>query len=110
MTKWFDTNYHYLVPEFHPGQDFALSYRQIIDETKEAAAVGYNPKPVILGPLSYFWLGKPAAAVFARQELLDQLLPAYQALLAALADAGAQRVQMDGPSLVRDLPDVCQRT
>lgn len=109
MTKWFDTNYHYLVPEFHPGQDFALSYRQIIDETKEAAALGYNPKPVILGPLSYLWLGKPAEAEFDRLELLDKLLPAYQALLETLADAGAQWVQIDEPILVLDLPDVWQR-
>ena len=109
MTKWFDTNYHYLVPEFHPGQDFALSYRQIIDETKEAVALGYNPKPVILGPLSYLWLGKPADTEFDRLELLDKLLPAYQALLTALAEAGAQWVQIDEPILVLDLPDAWQR-
>src|SRR5690625_7606574 len=81
----------------------------MIDEPKEAAALGYNPKPVILGPLSYLWLGKPAEAEFDRLELLDKLLPAYQALLEALADAGAQWVQIDEPILVLDLPDVWQR-
>ncbi|UZJ44886.1 5-methyltetrahydropteroyltriglutamate--homocysteine S-methyltransferase [Marinimicrobium sp. C6131] len=103
MTKWFDTNYHYLVPEFHPDQTFELSYRQIIDETREAVALGHRVKPVILGPLSYLWLGKEKAD-FDRLSLLDALLPAYQQLLDALAEAGAEWVQIDEPILVLDLP------
>jgi 5-methyltetrahydropteroyltriglutamate--homocysteine methyltransferase len=110
MTKWFDTNYHYLVPEFHEGQEFALSWTQIIDETAEAIALGHNVKPVILGPLSYLWLGKEKGEgkekgdSFDRFELLDNLLPAYTQLLQALADVGATWVQIDEPILVLDLP------
>ncbi len=104
MTKWFDTNYHYLVPEFHPEQHFELSYTQIIDETREAIAQGYRAKPVILGPLSYLWLGKEKAPDFDRLDLLENLLPAYQTLLAQLAEVGAEWVQIDEPILVLDLP------
>ena len=104
MTKWFDTNYHYLVPEFHLGQTFELSWRQIIDETAEAIAQGYNVKPVILGPLSYLWLGKEKGHDFDRFNLLQNLLPAYEQLLQALADVGATWVQIDEPILVLDLP------
>jgi 5-methyltetrahydropteroyltriglutamate--homocysteine methyltransferase len=109
MTKWFDTNYHYLVPEFHPDQTFELSYRQIIDETREAVALGHQVKPVILGPLSYLWLGKEKADNFDRLSLLEALLPAYQQLLDALADAGAEWVQIDEPILVLDLPTAWQQ-
>ncbi|MFO1389959.1 MAG: 5-methyltetrahydropteroyltriglutamate--homocysteine S-methyltransferase [Cellvibrio sp.] len=104
MTKWFDTNYHYLVPEFHPNQEFKLSWTQIIDETKEAIAAGYTVKPVIIGPLTYLWLGKEKSEIFDRFDLLDNLLPAYQQLLQALAATGAQWVQIDEPILVLDLP------
>ena len=109
MTKWFDTNYHYLVPEFHAGQQFELSWTQIIDETKEAIALGYPVKPVILGPLSYLWLGKEKQADFDRFDLLENLLPAYTQLLQALADAGAAWIQIDEPILVLDLPAKWQR-
>lgn len=104
MTKWFDTNYHYLVPEFHPNQEFKLSWTQIIDETAEAIAKGYAVKPVILGPLSYLWLGKEKTEGFDRFDLLENLLPAYKQLLQALADTGAEWVQIDEPILVLDLP------
>lgn len=104
MTKWFDTNYHYLVPEFHARQEFALSWTQIIDETAEAIALGHKVKPVILGPLSYLWLGKEKGSTFDRFDLLDNLLPAYTQLLQALADVGATWVQIDEPILVLDLP------
>jgi 5-methyltetrahydropteroyltriglutamate--homocysteine methyltransferase len=115
MTKWFDTNYHYLVPEFHAGQEFALTWSQIIDETAEAIALGYKVKPVILGPLSYLWLGKEKGlskekdSNFDRFDLLDNLLPAYIQLLQALADTGASWVQIDEPILVLDLPAKWQR-
>lgn len=109
MTKWFDTNYHYLVPEFHAGQQFELSWTQIIDETREAIALGHKVKPVILGPLSYLWLGKEKQTDFDRFDLLENLLPAYTTLLQALADAGAHWVQIDEPILVLDLPAKWQR-
>ncbi|MDO8342764.1 MAG: 5-methyltetrahydropteroyltriglutamate--homocysteine S-methyltransferase [Cellvibrio sp.] len=109
MTKWFDTNYHYLVPEFHQGQQFQLSWTQIIDETAEAIALGHNVKPVILGPLSYLYLGKEKGTAFDRFDLLDNLLPAYQQLLTALSQAGATWVQIDEPILVLDLPAKWQR-
>jgi 5-methyltetrahydropteroyltriglutamate--homocysteine methyltransferase len=109
MTKWFDTNYHYLVPEFHAGQRFQLSWPQIIDETTEAIALGYKVKPVILGPLSYLYLGKEKGRVFDRFDLLENILPAYQQLLNALASAGAEWVQIDEPVLVLDLPTKWQR-
>lgn len=104
MTKWFDTNYHYIVPEFHHDQEFALSWRQIIEETTEAIALGYQVKPVILGPLSYLWLGKVKGVDFNRLDLLDKLIPVYQALLQALAETGATWIQIDEPILVLDLP------
>ncbi|MEX1198807.1 MAG: 5-methyltetrahydropteroyltriglutamate--homocysteine S-methyltransferase [Pseudohongiellaceae bacterium] len=109
MKKWFDTNYHYLVPEFRRRQTFALAWRQIIDETAEAVALGHAAKPVILGPLSYLWLGKAEADDFDRLELIPALLVAYQDLLQALADAGAQWVQIDEPILALDLPSDWQR-
>ncbi|WP_062065198.1 5-methyltetrahydropteroyltriglutamate--homocysteine S-methyltransferase [Cellvibrio sp. OA-2007] len=109
MTKWFDTNYHYLVPEFHLGQTFQLSWTQIIDETAEAIALGYKVKPVILGPLSYLYLGKEKGTEFDRFDLLEKLLPAYQQLLTALAATGASWVQIDEPILVLDLPAKWQR-
>jgi 5-methyltetrahydropteroyltriglutamate--homocysteine methyltransferase len=115
MTKWFDTNYHYLVPEFHPNQTFTLSWTQIIDETAEAIAQGYKVKPVILGPLSYLWLGKEVRLEkeinkhFDRFDLLENILPAYQQLLNALADLGVEWVQIDEPILVLDLPEKWQR-
>lgn len=104
MTKWFDTNYHYLVPEFSKNQAFALDWLQIVDETREAVALGYKVKPVITGPLTYLWLGKEETADFDRLDLLPALLPVYQHLLQALADAGAEWVQIDEPALVLDLP------
>lgn len=104
MTKWFDSNYHYLVPEFHRDQEFALSWRQIIEETREAIELGYEVKPVIIGPLTYLWLGKEKQAGFNRLELLDKLLPVYRELLAELRAAGASWVQIDEPILVLDLP------
>lgn len=109
MTKWFDTNYHYLVPEFYSNQGFQLSWTQIIDETKEAIALGHKVKPVILGPLSYLWLGKEKEPHFDRFDLLENLLPAYVQLLQALADTGARWVQIDEPILVLDLPTKWQR-
>lgn len=104
MTKWFDTNYHYLVPEFGPETRFRLASRRLVDEVAQARALGHEVKAVLLGPLSFLWLGKSRAAGFDRLELLDALLPAYAALLRELRAAGAAWVQIDEPILGLDLP------
>ena len=109
MTKWFDTNYHYIVPELTAGQSFKLSWRQLIDETREACELGYNAKPVLVGPMTYLWLGKESGSAFDRLSLLPALLDAYQDLLQALKQAGAKWVQIDEPILSLDLPAAWQR-
>jgi 5-methyltetrahydropteroyltriglutamate--homocysteine methyltransferase len=101
MTKWFDTNYHYIVPEFVEGQPFSLSSRKPVDEFLEAKALGYHTRPVLLGPVTYLKLGK--AAGFDPIELLPGLLPVYETVLRQLAEAGADWVQVDEPWLVLDL-------
>jgi 5-methyltetrahydropteroyltriglutamate--homocysteine methyltransferase len=104
MTKWFDTNYHYLVPEFSAQTHFRLASNRLLDEVAEAQALGHVVKPVLLGPLSFLWLGKSRVAGFDRLELLDALLPVYADLLAALVAKGVQWVQIDEPILGLDLP------
>ncbi|OJT52528.1 5-methyltetrahydropteroyltriglutamate--homocysteine S-methyltransferase [Pseudomonas moraviensis] len=104
MTKWFDTNYHYLVPEFSVDQHFQLGWEQLFEETEEARALGHNVKPVILGPLTYLWLGKTKGADFDKLDLLDRLLPLYGQIFARLAALGVEWVQIDEPILVLDLP------
>lgn len=104
MTKWFDTNYHYLVPEFSVDQQFQLGWEQLFQETEEARALGHNVKPVILGPLTYLWLGKTKGADFDKLDLLDRLLPLYGQIFARLAALGVEWVQIDEPILVLDLP------
>lgn len=107
MTKWFDTNYHYLVPELHAGQAFALRGDKPLAEFREAQALGIHTRPVLLGPVSFLLLSKTTDGSSAL-DLLDALLPAYAALLAQLAEAGADWVQLDEPLLVQDL-DVTAR-
>jgi len=104
MTKWFDTNYHYLVPEFGPDTAFTLDGRWLLDEVAEAQTAGFKAKPVLIGPLTFLYLGKPKQAGFDRLDLLDRLLPAYVRLLAALRAAGIEWVQIDEPILSLDLP------
>jgi 5-methyltetrahydropteroyltriglutamate--homocysteine methyltransferase len=104
MTKWFDTNYHYLVPEFDAGTRFRLASRRLLDEVAEAQALGHGVKPVLLGPVSLLWLGKEKQAGFDRLSLLDALLPVYVELLTRLSAAGVQWVQLDEPILGLDLP------
>ncbi|WP_404939700.1 5-methyltetrahydropteroyltriglutamate--homocysteine S-methyltransferase [Pseudomonas atacamensis] len=104
MTKWFDTNYHYLVPEFSVDQQFQLGWEQLFEETEEARALGHNVKPVILGPLTYLWLGKTKGTDFDKLDLLDRLLPLYGQIFARLAALGVEWVQIDEPILVLDLP------
>ncbi len=104
MTKWFDTNYHYIVPEFSADQQFRLASNKLFSELAEAQALGYRAKPVIIGPLTYLWLGKAKGSAFDKLTLLDRLLPVYSELLARLKAAGVEWVQIDEPILVLDLP------
>ncbi len=129
MTKWFDTNYHYIVPEFHEGMEFSLRSDRLFDQVREAQALGLNPKPVLIGPITYLWLGKEkdlhapieeaghrhqegcaghgAAArdtAFDRLNLLPKILPVYAQILQRLAEMGVEWVEMDEPALVLDLP------
>ena len=109
MTKWFDTNYHYLVPEFSRDQQFRLSWEQLFEETAEALALGHRVKPVLIGPLTYLWLGKvkgtaSETAGFDKLELLERLLPVYGEVLGRLAALGVEWVQIDEPILGLDLP------
>ncbi|MFE7317581.1 5-methyltetrahydropteroyltriglutamate--homocysteine S-methyltransferase [Streptomyces sp. NPDC057555] len=105
MTKWFDTNYHYLVPELGPDTVFAPDSTKQVAELKEALALGLTARPVLVGPVTYLLLSKPAPGVAADFEpltLLDRLLPVYAEVLADLRAAGAEWVQLDEPALVQD--------
>ena len=104
MTKWFDTNYHYIVPEFIEHQTFKLSSDKLFDEVEEALLKGYCVKPVILGPLTYLWLGQVKGGFFNKLNLLDNLLKTYEDILNRLSDLGLEWVQIDEPILVLDLP------
>jgi len=101
MTKWFDTNYHYLVPELHRDQQFRLRGDKPVAEFLEAKAQGFNARPVLLGPVSFLLLSKTVDGS-DRLALLDRLLPVYAELLGKLKDAGAEWVQIDEPCLVLD--------
>ncbi|NLT52484.1 MAG: 5-methyltetrahydropteroyltriglutamate--homocysteine S-methyltransferase [Ignavibacteria bacterium] len=106
MTKWFDTNYHYIVPEFTKNQTFQLQSTKIIDEFLEAQdMVGFKAKPCILGPISYLLLGKEKENGFHRIELLNKLMPVYFELLETIYKQGAQWIQFDEPFLSTDLMD-----
>ena len=109
MSKWFDTNYHYLVPEFVRDQRFALSSHKLFDEINEALALGHRVKPVIPGPLTYLWLGKTKGGDFDKLELLERLLPVYADILCRLQQQGVEWVQFDEPILALDLPPAWQR-
>ncbi len=102
MTKWFDTNYHYLVPEFTRDQKFRLASSKPWDEFAEAKQLGIPSKPVLIGPLTFLLLGKEKEPGFDRLDLLDRLLPVYAEVLAKLAAAGAEWVQIDEPCLALD--------
>ncbi|OMI40845.1 5-methyltetrahydropteroyltriglutamate--homocysteine S-methyltransferase [Streptomyces sparsogenes] len=105
MTKWFDTNYHYLVPELGPDTVFAADSAKQVGEVREALALGHTPRPVLVGPLTYLLLAKPAPdapADFEPITLLDRLLPVYAEILADLRAAGAEWAQLDEPALVQD--------
>ena len=105
MTKWFDTNYHYLVPEFTAGTAFLPVAGSLLREVAEAQAMGIQPKVVLVGPITYLFLGKEKQAGWERLTLLPQLLPVYREILSKLKAQGVQWVQIDEPALVTDLPD-----
>lgn len=105
MTKWFDTNYHYIVPEFYENQTFTKTSNKVVEEYKEAKAMGIPAKPVLIGPVSYLLLGKEKGASFDKLELLSSLLPVYLEILKALQQEGANWVQLDEPLLGMDLQD-----
>ncbi|HEY3498986.1 MAG TPA: 5-methyltetrahydropteroyltriglutamate--homocysteine S-methyltransferase [Polyangiaceae bacterium] len=102
MTKWFDTNYHYIVPELDQNSRFWLEPARLLAELREAKQQGVHAKPVILGPVTYLWLGKTKDAS-DRLGLLPRLLPVYRELLRLLASEGVEWVQIDEPALVTEL-------
>lgn len=103
MTKWFDTNYHYLVPELGPQTTFTLHPETVLDQLGEAIELGVPARPVIIGPVTFLKLAKTAGA--AALERIDELVPLYRELLSLLAGAGAHWVQIDEPVLVTDLTE-----
>lgn len=103
MTKWFDTNYHYIVPEFSAATRFELNPSQLVMQIRDALSLGLPVKPVILGPISYLWLGKAKDGA-DRLKLLPKLVEAYRHLLRILWEEGADWVQVDEPALVTELP------
>lgn len=105
MTKWFDTNYHYIVPEFTANQRFTLYTNKVVNEFMEARQNGFTTKPVLLGPVSFLLLGKEKEEGFHRLELLGQLLPVYLEIINKLNEVNAQYIQFDEPCLSLDLSD-----
>ncbi|MFX0576847.1 5-methyltetrahydropteroyltriglutamate--homocysteine S-methyltransferase [Nocardia nepalensis] len=112
MTKWFDTNYHYLVPEIGPETSFSLDPSKVLDELREALALGVPARPVVVGPITFLKLAKATGG--AALDRLDELVPLYRELLRLLAVAGAEWVQFDEPVVVTDLTadeiDLVRRT
>ncbi|HEY1058570.1 MAG TPA: 5-methyltetrahydropteroyltriglutamate--homocysteine S-methyltransferase [Limnobacter sp.] len=104
MTKWFDTNYHYMVPEFSAATQFALQPTRLLEQIEEARSLAHPIKVSLVGPLTFLWLGKSKSAGFDRLNLLDQLVPVYAQLLSQLAKAGVTWVQLDEPVLGLDIP------
>lgn len=102
MTKWFDTNYHYIVPEFSSTTEFKLDASRLLEQLAEARAQGIQAKPVLIGPVTYLALGKAKDGT-SKLELLQRLLPIYAQLLDVLANQGVEWVQMDEPILVTEL-------
>ena len=103
MTKWFDTNYHYIVPEFYEGQKFSFASAKAVDEFHEALSFGIKTKPVLLGPFTFLKLGKIHGKDFDRYRLLPDLTEVYVEVLQRLASAQAEWVQLDEPALALDL-------
>jgi len=109
MTKYFDTNYHYLVPELYEGQTFRIASKRLFEEVAEAKAQGHPVKVALTGPVTWLWLAKSKSEGLERLSLLDDLVATYGQILSRLADAGVEWVQLDEPALVQDLPGEWQR-
>lgn len=109
MTKWFDTNYHYIVPEIEPHQTYRLASTKIVDEFIEAKEAGIHTRPVLFGPVSYLLLSKSTSADGVPLDTLSQLLPVYVEALQRLAAAGADWAQIDEPCLVLDLDESARK-
>ncbi|WEK34265.1 MAG: 5-methyltetrahydropteroyltriglutamate--homocysteine S-methyltransferase [Candidatus Pseudobacter hemicellulosilyticus] len=105
MTKWFDTNYHYIVPEFTANQQFTLFSNKVLHEFNEARQQGIHAKPVLLGPVSFLLLGKEKESGFHRLDLISRLLPVYLEVLGKLEAAGAYYIQLDEPCLTLNLSE-----
>ncbi len=106
MTKWFDTNYHYIVPEFKAGQQFKIFSEKVFGEfTAAKEAIGKTPKLVLLGPVSYLLYGKEKEAGFKRIDLIQKLVPVYVEIIKKLEGYGAEWLQLDEPYLVMDLSE-----
>ncbi|WP_079417404.1 5-methyltetrahydropteroyltriglutamate--homocysteine S-methyltransferase [Thiomonas intermedia] len=103
MTKWFDTNYHYLVPELDAATMLDGGGEALFDRVREAQAAGHAPKPVLIGPLTFLWLSKSHQPGFDRRHLAPALSKAYARVLARLAELGVEWVQLDEPALTLDL-------
>ncbi len=103
MTKWFDTNYHYIVPEFEKDQTFKLFSTKIIDEYKEAIELGIKTKPVLIAPVTFLLLGKEKDPNFDKLDLLEKLLPVYFEIIFQLTQLGVEYIQFDEPCLALNL-------
>ncbi len=109
MTKWFNTNYHYLVPEVSPQTEFNLNSDKPVNTYEFAKDHGYLTRPVILGPVSFLLMSKSPGADFDPLDKLMKLLPLYKALFTELMNAGAEWIQLDEPFLVCDLPKKAEK-
>lgn len=109
MTKWFDTNYHYIVPEFKQNQQFTLYHNKVLQEYTEAKQVGIQAKPVLLGPVSFLLLGKEKEAGFNRLDLIDKLLPVYIDIIRSLDKENIHYIQIDEPCLALNLSPAAQQ-
>ena len=109
MTKWFDTNYHYIVPEFAKRQEFSLGSLKPVSEFLEAKSLGIQTRPVLLGPVSFLLLGKGKEPGFDPLQLIERVLPPYEEILRKLAEAGASWIQMDEPMLSLDTREEARR-
>lgn len=110
MTKWFDTNYHYIVPEFYKDQTFSLSSNKIFNEFEGARQAGIQAKPVLIGLVTYLLLGKEKEKGFDRLDLAKNLLPVYLEILTRLQEQGAEYIQFDEPFLALDLSEKARKT
>lgn len=103
MTKWFNTNYHYIVPEFYEEQDFKLTWLQLLNEIDEALKLNYKVKPIILGPITYLWLGKSINKNFNKLSLLPKIMTIYNQIIEEISKKKIEWIQIDEPILCLEL-------